>query len=150
MTFLEKLAALKIEMPNAPDPVANYINVKQIGSQIIVSGQLSTKNGVLIKGQMGDGTTIEDGYEAAKSATLNIFAQLQKAGINLDKIECVRLGVFVASAQTFFDHPKIANGASDFMIEMLGEKGKHARVAVGVAALPLGALIEVESIFNLI
>jgi hypothetical protein len=73
MTFLEKLAALKIEMPNAPDPVANYINVKQVGSQIFVSGQLSTKNGVLIKGQMGDGTTIEAGYEAAKSATLNIF-----------------------------------------------------------------------------
>ena len=149
MTFLEKLAALKIDMPNAPDPVANYINVKQIGSQIIVSGQLSTKNGVLIKGQMGDGTTIEDGYEAAKSATLNIFAQLQKAGINLDKIECVRLGVFVASAPNFFDHPKIANGASDFMIEMLGEKGKHTRAAVGVAALPLGALVEVEAIFIL-
>ena len=150
MTFLEKLAALKIEMPNAPNPVANYINVKQIGSQIIVSGQISTKNGVLIAGQMGDVTTIESGYEAAKSATLNIFAQLQKAGINLDKIECVRLGVFVASTPNFFDHPKIANGASDFMIEMLGEKGKHARVAVGVAALPLGALIEVESIFNLL
>ncbi len=150
MTFLEKLAALKIDMPNAPEPVANYINVKKIGSQIIVSGQLSTKNGVLIKGQMGDGTTIEAGYEAAKSATLNIFAQLQKAGINLDKIECIRLGVFVASAPDFFGHSKIANGASDFMIEMLGEKGKHTRVAVGVAALPLGALIEVESIFNLI
>ena len=149
MTFLEKLTSLKLELPNAPDPVANYINVKQIGSQIIVSGQLSTKNGVLIKGQMGDGTTIEDGYEAAKSATLNIFAQLQKAGINLDKIECVRLGVFVASAPNFFDHPKIANGASDFMIEMLGEKGKHTRAAVGVAALPLGALVEIESIFIL-
>ena len=149
MTFLEKLTSLKLELPNAPDPVANYINVKQIGSQIIVSGQLSTKNGVLIKGQMGDGTTIEDGYEAAKSATLNIFAQLQKAGINLDKIECVRLGVFVASAPNFFDHPKIANGASDFMIEMLGEKGKHTRAAVGVAALPLGALVEVEAIFIL-
>jgi enamine deaminase RidA (YjgF/YER057c/UK114 family) len=149
MTFLEKLAALKIDMPNAPEPVANYINVKQIGSQIIVSGQLSTKNGVLIKGQMGDGTTIEDGYEAAKYSTLNIFAQLQKAGINLDKIECVRLGVFIASAPNFFGHSKIANGASDFMIEMLGEKGKHTRVAVGVAALPLGALIEIESIFIL-
>ena len=149
MTFLEKLTSLKLELPNAPDPVANYINVKQIGSQIIVSGQLSTKNGVLIKGQMGDGTTIEAGYEAAKSATLNIFAQLQKAGINLDKIECVRLGVFVASAPNFFDHPKIANGASDFMIEMLGEKGKHTRAAVGVAALPLGALVEVEAIFIL-
>lgn len=150
MTFLEKLAALKIEMPNAPDPVANYINVKQVGSQIFVSGQLSTKNGVLIKGQMGDGTTIEAGYEAAKSATLNIFAQLQKAGINLDKIECIRLGVFVSSAPNFFDHPKIANGASDFMIEMLGEKGRHVRAAVGVAALPLGSLVEVDAIFNII
>ncbi len=150
MTFLEKLAALKIEMPNAPDPVANYINVKHVGSQIFVSGQLSTKNGVLIKGQMGDGTTIEAGYEAAKSATLNIFAQLQKAGINLDKIECIRLGVFVSSAPNFFDHPKIANGASDFMIEMLGEKGRHVRAAVGVVALPLGSLVEVDAIFNII
>ncbi len=150
MTFLEKLAALKIEMPNAPAPLANYINVKQSGLQIIVSGQLSTKNGLLIKGQMGDGTTIETGYEAAKYSTLNIFAQLQKAGINLDKIECIRLGVFVSSTPNFFDHSKIANGASDFMVEMLGEKGRHVRVAVGVTALPLGALVEVESIFNLL
>jgi enamine deaminase RidA (YjgF/YER057c/UK114 family) len=118
---------------------------------LYISGQLPTAEGVMMKGYLGgQGTRIEQGQEAAKLCAVNILAQANAAlGGNLARIlRCVKLGGFVASTADFFDHPKVMNGASDFMVGALGDAGRHARFAVGVASLPFGAMVEVDAIFE--
>lgn len=153
MSIIEKkIAELNIILPSAVAPAANYVPYILSGKQVVISGQLPVKEGKFIyPGKLGAEVAIEQGQEAARLCGLNLLAQLKAAcGGDLDRVkQCVRLGVFVASAPGFTDQPKVANGVSDLMVQVLGEKGKHARAAVGVAELPFGVAVEVDAVFEL-
>ena len=131
-------------------PVANYVPFVRTGNLLMVSGQICLDDGKLVaKGQLGAGVSVEDGQKAARACAINLLAQVKAAVGDLDKVaRVVRLGGFVNSAPGFLDGPKVMNGASDVMVAVFGEKGKHARTTVGVAALPLDAAIEVEALFE--
>lgn len=146
-----RLAELKIELPKAAAPVANYVPVVVTGNHAYLSGQITVWNGEFqFKGQLGKELQIEDGQKAARLCGLNIIAQLQAALGDLDRVRrCVKLNVFVNSTPTFTDQPKVANGVSDLMAEVFGDAGKHARSAVGVAQLPLGVSVEVDAVFEI-
>ena len=150
-TIEKKLADLGIELPKAAAPVANYVPFVRTGNFMVVSGQLcfDAEGKLVAKGQLGGGVSVEDGQKAARACAINILAQL-KAGLgDLDKIvRVVRLGGFINSAAGFADGPKVMNGASDLMVAVFGDKGRHARTTVGVAALPLDAAVEVEGLFE--
>ena len=151
-TIETRLQALGLDLPNAPAPAANYVPSLVAGNLLFVSGQLPMENGaVAVKGTLGDGVALEDGVRAARLCLLNVLAQA-KAALegDLGRIaRCVKLGGFVASTAGFTDHPKVVNGASDLLVEVMGDAGRHTRFAVGVAALPLGAAVEVEAMFLL-
>lgn len=150
MTIDKRLQELGISLPQAAAPVASYVPVVVQGGFAHVSGQLPFVDGKLVTGRLGDGVTLEDGTAAARACGLMILAQLKAALGSLDRVErVVKLGAFVNSTADFTDQPKIANGASDLMVEVFGDAGKHARAAVGVPALPLGAAVEVEAIVAL-
>lgn len=145
------LKKLNIDLPTPAPPAANYSPFVKVGSLVFISGQLPFLNGeIKYRGKVGGTLSLEEGQEAARLCALNILAQLKKACEgDLNRIQqCVRLGGFVNSADDFIDHPKIINGASDLMMDVFGDKGKHARAAVGVNALPLGAAVEVEALFE--
>jgi len=145
-----RLKQMGIELPEPPKPVASYVGFVQHGDMVIVSGQLPLVDGALVTtGLLGDSVSIEEGAEAARICAINLLAQVKMAcSGDIDRVgRCLRLGGFVASTPQFTDHPKVINGASDFMGEALGGKGVHARAAVGVAALPLNACVEVEGTF---
>ena len=146
-----RLAELKIELPKAAAPVANYVPVVITGNQAFVSGQVTVWNGEFkYIGLLGKEFQVEDGQKAARLCGHNIVAQLQAALGDLDRVKrCVKLNVFVNSAPDFTDQPKVANGVSDFMVEIFGDAGKHARSAVGVAQLPLGVAVEVDATFEI-
>ncbi len=146
-----RLAELKIELPKAAAPVANYVPVVVTGAQAFLSGQVTFWNGELkFVGQLGKEFQVEDGAKAARLCGLNILAQLQAALGDLDRVKrCVKLNVFVNSTPSFTDQPKVANGVSDLMAEVFGDAGKHARSAVGVAQLPLGVAVEVDAVFEI-
>ncbi len=146
-----KLVELGVTLPSAPAPAANYVPYVRAGDMVYVSGQISTGPDGLIKGRLGDGMNIEDGAAAARVCAINLLAQLKAACEgDLDRlVRVVKLGGFVNSHPDFTDHPKVINGASDFMVEVLGDAGKHARAAVGVAALPLGVAVEIEAVFQI-
>jgi enamine deaminase RidA (YjgF/YER057c/UK114 family) len=145
-----RLKELGVVLPQPAAPAANYVPFVQSGQMLYISGQLPTADGVMVKGCLGNGATVEQGQEAARLCAVNILAQANAAlGGNLARIvRCVKLGGFVAATADFFDHPKVMNGASDFMVAALGDAGRHARFAVGVAALPFGALVEVDAVFE--
>ncbi len=145
-----KLAELGVTLPDAPAPAANYVAFVKVGDLVHVSGQISAGPDGLIKGRLGDGMSVEDGAEAAKVCAINLLAQVKAACEgDLDRlVRVVKLGGFVNSAPDFTDQPKVINGASDFLAAALGDAGKHARAAVGVAALPLGVAVEIEGIFQ--
>ncbi len=147
----KRLADLGVALPDAPAPAANYVPYVKSGDMVYISGQISTGPGGLIKGRLGENMSVEDGAAAAKVCAINLLAQLKAACEgDLDRlVRVVKLGGFVNSAPDFTDHPKVINGASDFMVEALGDAGKHARAAVGVAALPLGVAVEIEGIFQI-
>jgi enamine deaminase RidA (YjgF/YER057c/UK114 family) len=149
---LDKLSSLGIDLPAAPKAVANYLPATQAGDLVFVSGQLPMKDGQLaFKGKLGADVSVEDGYAAARQCTINALAALN--GIidgQWDRVaQVVRVGGFVASAEGFTDQPKVINGASDLVVEVFGDAGRHARAAVGVSELPLGAAVEVEFTFRL-
>lgn len=146
----ERLKNLGVELPQPPKPVASYIGFVRHGDLVFVSGQVPLVDGKLAcTGIVGRDVTTEAAADAARVCAINILAQMAVAcDGDLQRVErCVRLGGFVASAPDYFDHPKVINGASDFIGEVLGEKGAHARAAVGVAALPMNASVEVDGIF---
>lgn len=146
MTITARLTELGIELPKAAAPVASYVPVVEQGGMVHVSGQLPFIDGTLVTGRLGEDVTLEQGAAAARACGLMILAQLQAAGV-LERVErVVKLGAFISSTGTFTDQPKVANGASDLMSEVFGEAGKHARSAVGVPVLPLGAAVEVDAI----
>ena len=146
----EKLAAAGIILPEAAAPVASYVPAVESGNLLHISGQVSSSNGKLITGRLGEDMTLEQGQDAAKACALMVVAQIKKAAGSLDRVErIVKLGVFVNSTPDFHDHPKVANGCSDMMEMIFGEAGKHARAAVGVAALPMGVAVEVDAVVAL-
>lgn len=147
----QKLAALGIALPTPAAPVANYVPFVKSGNLLTVSGQLCFgPDGKLVaKGQLGGAVAMEDGVKAARACAINLLAQVKAAVGDLDKVvRVVRLGGFINSAAGYGDGPKVMNGASDLMVEVFGDKGRHARSTVGVAALPADAAVEVEGTFE--
>ncbi len=138
-----------IVLPDAPPPAANYIPYVKIGKLVFVSGQVSQNENGFIKGVLGKDLNVEEGYDAARLCAISLLAQL-KSAVNgdLNKVtKVVKLGGFVNSAPDFTEQPSVINGASDLLVELLGEKGRHARTAVG-ANLPLGVAVEIDGIFE--
>ena len=146
MSIETRLNELGIVLPEAAAPVASYVPVVVQCGFAHVSGQLPFVDGELVTGRLGDDVSLEEGAAAARACGLMILAQLKAAGV-LDRVErVVKLGGFVNSTTEFTDQPKVINGASDLMLDVFGEVGKHARAAVGVPALPLGAAVEVDAV----
>jgi enamine deaminase RidA (YjgF/YER057c/UK114 family) len=147
-TIEARLAELGIELPAAPNPVANYVPYVVSGSLLLISGQISkAADGTIVTGALGRDVSIEAGQAAARLCALNILAQAKTALGSLDRVgQVLRLTGFVNATPEFTDHPKIVNGASDVMVEVLGDKGRHTRAAVGVSSLPLGSAVEVDAI----
>lgn len=149
MSIEARLQELGVVLPEAAAPVASYVPVVVQGGFAHVSGQLPFIDGELVTGRLGEDISVEAGTAAARACGLMILAQLKAAGV-LEKVErVVKLGGFVSSTAEFTDQPKVINGASDLMLDVFGEIGKHARAAVGVPALPLGAAVEVDAIIAL-
>ena len=147
MSVDAKLAELGLTLPAAAAPVAAYVPVVIAGGLAYVSGQVSFVDGTLVKGRLGENMSLEQGIEAARGCGLMILAQLKAALGSLDRVErVVKLGAFINSTGDFTDQPKVANGASELMVAVFGEPGKHARAAVGVPCLPLGCAVEVDAI----
>jgi enamine deaminase RidA (YjgF/YER057c/UK114 family) len=146
-----RLAELGITLPEATAPVANYVAFVQSGNLVHVSGQITMENGELkFVGKLGKDYGVEEGQKAARLCALNLIAQVRAAVGDLDRVSrVVKLNAFVNSAPEFTDQPKVVNGASDTMVEVFGEAGKHARSAVGVASLPLGVAVEIDGIFEI-
>lgn len=147
----KKLTELGITLPKAAAPVANYVPFARTGNLLIVSGQLCFDNdGKLVaKGQLGAGVSVEQGQKAARASALNCIAVAKLALGDLDKIKRVlRLGGFINSAPGFTDAAKVMNGASDVMVEIFGDAGRHCRTTVGVSSLPLDPAVEVEAMFE--
>ncbi len=150
MTPEEKLKSLGIELPAAPKPLGAYVPFVKTGRLVYLSGMLPLKDGKLTKtGRVGETVTLEEAAEAAKTTAINALAVLKSAVGNLDKVKrCVRMEGYVSSAQDFADQPKVLNGASNFMFEVLGDAGLHTRTAIGVNILPLNSPVEISFIFE--
>lgn len=141
----ERLAELGIELPPTPAPVASYVPVTVAGELAFVAGQVPMKEGaVTLTGRLGEGVEVEQAQAAARRCALQAVSALRDALGSLDRVAGIaQVTVYVASAPSFTEQPKVANGASDALVEIFGEDGRHARAAVGVQALPLGAAVEV-------
>ena len=151
-TVQDRLRALNITLPEAPMPVANYVPFQIAGDLVFVSGQLPIRDGAVVAvGKVGEALSWEQGRDAARLCMINIIAQMNRAcDGDLDRIaQCIRIGGFVNCIDGYADQPKVINGASDLVVEILGDAGRHARAAVGVNALPLNAAVEVEATFQL-
>ncbi|MEN8895262.1 MAG: RidA family protein [Yoonia sp.] len=146
-----KLATLGVTLPDAPAPAANYVPFVVDGNTVYVSGQISANADGLITGKLGDDLTAEDGAAAARACAISLLAQLKAAcGGDIDRLDrVIKLVGFVNSTADFTDQPKVINGASDFLVEALGDQGRHARSAVSAASLPLGVAVEIEAIFTI-
>ncbi len=151
-TIDARLAELGIAVPEASAPVANYVGFVQTGNLVFVSGQVTLKDGSpQYIGKLGDSISVEDGQAAARLCAINIIAQVKAAcGGDLDRVQrVIKLGGFVNSTPDFTDQPKVINGASDLMVEVFGDKGRHARAAVSAGSLPLGVSVEVEAVVEI-
>jgi enamine deaminase RidA (YjgF/YER057c/UK114 family) len=148
----ENLKKLNIKLPSAPNPVGSYVAYQKSGNLIFISGQISLRaNGELIKGKIGQNLTLEQGQEAAQVCAINILSQI-KAACNgdLSKVKrCIKITGFINSTDDFTDQPKVINSASDLLVKIFEEKGKHSRAAVSANSLPLGAAVEIEAIFEI-
>lgn len=152
MDIHKQLTALGLELPQAAAPAANYVPYVISGNHIFVAGQIPFLNGEKMNlGKLGDGLGIDEGRKAAQACALNILGQVNAAiGGDWSRIKrCVKLGAFVNCTPDFNDHPAVVNGASDLMVAVLGDAGKHARFAVGAPSLPLGVAVEIDAIFEL-
>jgi len=152
MSLIEKkLKELNIQIPAAPSPVGNYLAFRISGNKIYISGQLPIdKNGIMIKGKIGNELTEEDGKKAALLCMLNSIGHLKNAIKDLDKVKsCIKINGYINSENNFENHPSLLNSASDLLVKIFGEKGKHARAVVGVSSLPLNAAVEIETIFEI-
>lgn len=152
MDAIEKrLEDLGIVLPDAPAPAANYVPFVKTASLVFVSGQISRGPSGLITGRLGAGLSIAEGQAAARACGLALIAQLRSAlGGELSRlVQVVKLTGFVNATPDFTEHPQVVNGASDLMVEVFGDRGRHARAAVGCASLPLGVAVEVEAVFRI-
>jgi len=149
-TVEQNLARLGLELPGAPAPVASYVPARRSGDLVHISGQIPLVGGKLLAtGRVPDRVPHETAVACAEACTLNALACLKAEIGDLGSVRrVVRVGVFVAAGPEFTDHPTIANGCSDLLVELLGERGRHARAAVGVSSLPLGAPVEIECVFE--
>jgi enamine deaminase RidA (YjgF/YER057c/UK114 family) len=151
MTPEEKLEKLGVSLPHVAAPVANYVPNKVVGDLVFVSGQLPVAAGELaFKGSVPDGVSEDCAVKAARLAAINLLAAARAAAGELGRVEVVRVEGFVASSPGYTRQPTVINGASDFLVEVLGDAGRHTRFAVGVAELPLGAPVEVGAIFRIV
>jgi enamine deaminase RidA (YjgF/YER057c/UK114 family) len=143
-----RLKELGLDLPPAPNPVANYVPALQAGNLLFISGQIAkAADGTVITGAVGTDLTVEDGQKAAQLCALNILSQAKAALGSLDRIQqVVRLTGYVNSGAVFSDHPKVVNGASDLMVQVLGDRGRHTRAAVGASGLPANTAVEVDAI----
>ena len=144
-----RLKALDLVLPEVPAPVADYVSYLHLNGQLFVAGQLPLKEGrIAVAGTLGAGLDAKQGQDAARLCGLSILAQAKAALGDLDRIvQCLRLNGYVNATPDFVDHPKVINGASELIVKVLGEKGRHTRVAVGCSSLPLGAAVEIDAIF---
>jgi len=152
MSVEEKIKQLNIEIPKSPKPVGAYVAFRIVNKLVYISGQVSfDQNGNLIKGKVGSELSLEQGQGAAKACAINIISQLKSACEgDLEKVKsCIKINGYVNSADNFLDQPKVINAASELIVNVFGEKGKHARAAVSANSLPLGAAVEIESIFEI-
>ncbi|MBK9306177.1 MAG: RidA family protein [Nitrospira sp.] len=151
MSVEQRLKELKLDLPVPPKPVANYVPVVQVGDLLFLSGVLPSRDGQLIMtGKLGQGLSIEQGVEAARVAVLNGLSIIRSVTGSLDRVkQIVKMVGYVASGQGFTEQPQILNGASDLLIALFGEAGRHARVAVGAAELPRLAPVEIELIVQI-
>ena len=152
MSVEEKIKQLNIEIPKSPKPVGAYVAFRIVNKLVYISGQVSfDQNGNLIEGRVGSELSLEQGQEAAKACAINIISQLKSACEgDLEKVKsCIKINGYVNSTDNFLDQPKVINAASELIVNVFGEKGKHARAAVSVNSLPLGAAVEIESIFEI-
>jgi len=148
-TINDRLNALGIQLPEAPASIANYKPAMRTGNLLFIAGQVSkTSKDEAIIGCLGQDLVLEQGIAAARLCALNILAQAQAALGSLDLIEqVIRLNGFINATHAFTNHAKVMNGASDLMVEVLGENGLHTRIAVGVSSLPLGCAVEIDAVF---
>jgi enamine deaminase RidA (YjgF/YER057c/UK114 family) len=146
-----RLAELGITLTEAPAPAANYVPFVISGNLVFISGQVSRDETGFITGQLGGGLDVAAGRAAARTCALALISQLKAAcGGDLDRlVRVVKLNGFVNAAPDFKDHPAVVNGASDLMVEVFGDRGRHARAAVGSVSLPLGVAVEVEGVFEI-
>jgi len=146
----DRLETLGIELPEAPVPLGSYIPIVRTGNLVFLSGMLPLVRGKLLRqGKVGDSISIDEAREDAKTATINALSVLKTETGSLDRVKrCVRITGYIASAPDFTEQPKVLNAASDLICEILGETGKHVRVAVGVNVLPLNSPVEIEFIFE--
>ena len=146
-----RLKELGIALPTPPAPVASYVPTAASGNLVFVSGQItSTAEGLKYVGVVGRDLSVEDGKAAARLCAVNLVAQIKAACGDLDRVKrCVKITVFVNAAPDFTQHPEVANGASDLLVEVFGEAGKHARAALGAGSLPRGVACEVEALFEI-
>jgi enamine deaminase RidA (YjgF/YER057c/UK114 family) len=149
--FESNLAKLGVILTEAPAPAANYVPFVKIGDLVYVSGQVSQNTNGFIVGKLGSTMSTEQGAEAARTCAIALLAQVKAAcGGDLDRlVRVVKLSGFVNSTQDFLEQPQVINGASNFLVEALGEAGKHARAAVSAPSLPKGVAVEIEGIFQI-
>jgi enamine deaminase RidA (YjgF/YER057c/UK114 family) len=151
----EKILALGIELPNAPQSAGSYVQVAITGNLVFVSGQIPVEPGsipmqVKFKGKVGKDISLEEGQEAARLCTINALAQLKSTLGSLEKIrKFVKVSGFVNCDASFSNHPQIINGASDFIVQLFGEKGRHSRSVIGASSLPLDSAVEIEFIVEI-
>lgn len=146
-----RLAELGITLPAAPPPAANYVPYVVAGQFVHISGQISQDASGLIKGRLGADMDVEAGAAAARACAISILAQLKSAvgGDWARVVRAVKLGGFVNSTPEFTDQPRVINGASDLLVAVMGDAGKHARAAVSAPSLPLGVAVEIDAVFQL-
>lgn len=151
MSIEDKLAELGITLPDAPAPAANYVPAVQVGDIVYISGQISNNENGLIVGKLGETMDVDEGAAAAKRCAINLLAQVRAAcDGDLERlVRVVKLTAFVNSTADFGQQPQVVNGCSDFLVEVLGDKGRHARSAVSAASLPFGVAVEIEGIFQI-
>ncbi len=151
MNIPQKLLKLNIHLPEAPAPVGAYVAFKKVKNLLFISGQLPiAPDGKIIKGKIGKDLTLEDGQKASKLCVVNILSQVKKAmDGDLSKVKnCIKITGYVNSTEDFKDQPKVINPASETLSEVFGDLGKHTRAAVSTNALPLGAAVEIDAIFE--
>lgn len=151
MSVIERLSAAGVTLPEARPPVANYVPFVITGNLLFISGQVSAGPDGLVKGRLGEDMTVEQGQAAARICAINLIAQMKAALGDLERVKrVVKLGGFVSASKDFVEIPKVVNGCSDLMVEVFGDKGRHARSAVACPVLPMGAAVEVDAVVEFV